>query len=108
MQLKLTHTFSINYDISMIKKLAVTFLKSLAHCLLGGHSKIRVRNERLARSVRANMKEYLWVVVEVQVPNSRRGSHSCTEFPRSFNRKGRHICTNCKKNLCAEDTLDIC
>lgn len=85
-----------------------TFIKSLADSLVEDHMKERMSNLRLPKKLRQSIRDYLGYPDEQPVVNVQRGTRRCDFCPRRRDRKGRHVCVHCAKNMCAEHQFSIC
>lgn len=84
------------------------FLKQLADVLVEDHMKQRAENKRLPRKLRQSIRDYLGYPDEPPPQEPPKLSRRCDFCPRSRDRKGRHICIHCRKNMCAEHQFSIC
>lgn len=84
------------------------FLKKLADVLVVDYMKQRSENKRLPRKLRQSIRDYLGYPDELPPQEPQNSSRRCYFCPRSRDRKGRHICVHCKKNMCAEHQFSIC
>lgn len=84
------------------------FLKLLANALVETHMKERLKNKKLPRQLKNSIQEYLGYSEDLPPEKREKGTGRCYLCPRNRDRKGRHICIRCGKNLCAEHCHDIC
>lgn len=85
-----------------------SFIKNLADALVKDHMKIRAENERLPRKLKQSICDYLRIPCAAPPQNQPKSARRCDFCPRARDRKGRHICEHCGKNMCAEHQHSIC